>query len=136
MEGGIPFNKVLGVEATLLEEGRARLEIPFRQELIGNPMRPALHGGVISALIDACGGCAVFTMIDPPETVTTIDLRVDYLRPGEPKRLICDATVVRMGNRVASVDMRVYQTVEQELIATGKGVYDVRRVKPKAASEG
>jgi uncharacterized protein (TIGR00369 family) len=123
----IPFNKVLGITATALREGFARLEIPFRPELIGDPFRPALHGGVISALIDTAGGAAAFTMIVPPDTVSTIDLRVDYLRPGEKKTLVCESTVTRMGNRVACVDSLVFHDARDRLIATGKGVYNVKR---------
>ena len=52
----IPFNKLLGVEVGELREGFARMEVPYRPELIGDPMRPAIHGGVLSTLIDACGG--------------------------------------------------------------------------------
>lgn len=132
MEQQIPFNKVLGIQAPRLEEGFARLEIPFRPELIGDPFRPAIHGGVLSALIDACGGAAAFTMITPPDTVSTIDLRVDYLRPGAPKTLVCESTVTRMGNRVASIDSRVFHPDEPDrLIATGKAVYNVKRAQDR-----
>jgi len=128
----IPFNRYLGIEVMGLSDGFARMEIPFREELIGDPLKPALHGGVLSALIDACGGAAVFTLVDPPEKVSTIDLRVDYLRPGELSRIACEATVARMGHRVASVDMRVFHVhLPDRLIATGKGVYNVRRIKPR-----
>src|SRR3954466_8740822 len=137
MEELIPFNKVLGIEVADLREGFARLEVPFRPELIGDPFRQALHGGVLSALIDACGGAAAFTMITPPaERVSTIDLRIDYLRPGEPKRIVAEATVMRMGNRVASVDMRTFHTdAPDKLIATGKGVYNVKRASTGAPRE-
>jgi uncharacterized protein (TIGR00369 family) len=129
MEERIPFNQLLGMRVAELREGYARLEIPFRPELIGDPLRPALHGGVLSALIDACGGAAAFTLITPPETVSTIDLRIDYLRPGEQKTLVCESTVSRMGNRVASVDSRIFHPDEPErTIATGKAVYNVRRL--------
>ncbi len=68
----------------------------------------------------------------PPEKVSTIDLRVDYLQHGEPERIVCESTVVRLGHRVASVDMRVFQTHQtpHRLVATGKGVYNVKRGKP------
>src|SRR5688500_17659928 len=89
MEEHIPFNRLLGVRVAELREGYARVEIPFRAELIGNPARPAIHGGVLSALLDLAGGAAAFTMIRPPESVSTIDLRVDYLRPGGEKTLVC-----------------------------------------------
>jgi uncharacterized protein (TIGR00369 family) len=128
----IPFNAYLGIRAPELREGFARLELPFRPELVGDPLRPALHGGAISTLIDTTGGTAAMTMIGPRGTVSTIDLRVDYLRPGQMKALICEATVTRMGNRVASVDARVFHPdAADHLIATGKGVYSVRRLKER-----
>jgi uncharacterized protein (TIGR00369 family) len=131
----IPFNRFLGFELTDLREGFARLEVPFRPEFVGDPFRPALHGGVISALVDTCGGAAAFTMITPPDKVSTIDLRVDYLRPAELKRLASDATVTRMGNRVASVDVKVFHLdAPDRLIATGKCVYNVNRVKDREPS--
>lgn len=130
MNEQIPFNRLLGVQATELSEGFARLEIPFRKELIGDPFRPAIHGGVLSTLLDACGGAAAFTLITPPDTLSTIDLRVDYLRPGELKTLICESRVTRMGNRVASVDGKIFHPDSPEkLVATGKGVYNVKRAR-------
>ncbi len=130
MEQRIPFNQVLGVRVSHLAQSFARLEIPFRPDLIGDPFRPAIHGGVHSALIDTCGGAAAFTLITPPETVSTIDLRIDYLRLGEAKMLVCESTVSRMGNRVASVDGRIFHPDAPDLvIATGKAVYNVKRAK-------
>jgi len=132
MSERIPFNKHLGIHATELREGFARLELPFRPELIGDPIRPALHGGVISTLIDTAAGAAAITMIGARGTVSTIDLRVDYLQPGQMKTLACEATVTRMGNRVASVDARVFHPdAPGHLIATGKAVYSVRRLKER-----
>lgn len=129
MEQDIPFNRVLGIEVAALRSGFARLEIPFRPELIGDSHRPAIHGGVLSALIDTAGGAAAFTQVNlPDDRVSTIDLRVDYLRPGEARRLVAEATVTRMGNRVASVDIVCFHPDQPDrLIATGKAVYNVKR---------
>jgi uncharacterized protein (TIGR00369 family) len=132
MEEDIPFNRFLGMRLLELGEGFARVEIPFRPELIGNPHLPAIHGGVLSALVDTCGGAAAFTQITPPETVSTIDLRIDYLRPGESRTLVCESIVSRMGNRVASVDSKIFHPEEPErLIATGKAVYNVKRARDR-----
>ena len=51
----IPFNRYLGMKARKVEEGLVELEVPFRKEFIGNPALPALHGGVVSALLDTAG---------------------------------------------------------------------------------
>ena len=83
---------------------------------------------MISAVIDACGGFAVWTRISFEDRVSTIDLRVDYLSPGKPELLVCEANVVRVGNRVAVCDVRVFQPSDPaSTIATGKAVYNIKR---------
>jgi uncharacterized protein (TIGR00369 family) len=129
----IPFNKVLGIRVTHAERGRVRLEIPWRDELVGDPMRPALHGGVLSALADTAGGMAVWSAVDDPNArVSTVDLRIDYLRPGKLERLEAEAHVVRVGGRVGVADVRLYHPSEPEVtIATGKAVYAIAVKRPK-----
>jgi uncharacterized protein (TIGR00369 family) len=130
VEKMIPFNTYLGIECAGIGPGYCRMEVPFRDELIGDPLRKALHGGVISAVVDACGGAAVWTKMEPADAVSTIDLRVDFLRPGGQERLVVEAHLVRLGNRVAVVDMRAFHpSAPERTIATGKGVYNVRRRK-------
>ncbi|MEK6607367.1 MAG: hotdog fold thioesterase [Myxococcota bacterium] len=126
-ENGIPFNRVLGVRVLHIEKGRVRIAVPFREELIGDIGRPALHGGVISALIDLAGGIAIWTKIEPADRLSTIDLRVDYLLPGPPKTIIAEAVVIRVGGRVGVADVRVVGEGDVEPCALGKGVYSIKR---------
>ncbi len=138
MEELIPFNKFLGIKCVTIDHGFVRIELPWRTEFIGDPMRPAMHGGVISTMADVAGGMAVWTsLMDPNARVSTIDLRVDYLRPGRLATLVAEGRVVRTGNRVAVVDVTLSQADKREgsptpseVIATGKGVYNVKLVKP------
>jgi uncharacterized protein (TIGR00369 family) len=127
MEEFIPFNRVLGMKLVTVSRGFVRIEVPFREELIGDPLRPALHGGVISALADVAGGAAVWSELDDDRArVATIDLRVDYLRPGKLEMLVAEAQVVRAGNRVGVADVRMFHpSNEPDTIATGKGVYNI-----------
>ena len=129
----IPFNKFLGMRVASIKKGFARIEIPFRPELIGDPLRPALHGGVVSTLADTAGGMAVWSGVDDERSrVSTIDLRIDYLRPARLETLVAEATVVRLGNRVGVADVRLFHPgAESDTVATGKGVYNVKIVKPK-----
>lgn len=133
-EQGIPFNRFLGLRLEVLERGRCVLRIPWRDELVGDPSRPAVHGGVLSTLIDTAGGGACFAMLDRLEDrLSTVDLRVDYLRPGPAADLWCEGEVARMGNRVGVARMVVYsgglpepgQTVPP--VATGQAVYNIVR---------
>ncbi|HZS42290.1 MAG TPA: PaaI family thioesterase [Polyangia bacterium] len=125
----IPFNRFLGIQIADARDGFVRLELPFRPEYIGDQARPALHGGVISTLIDTAGGFAVWTKIELEDRVSTIDLRVDYLAPASAQdALVAEATVVRVGNRVGVTDVRCFQAASPErVVATGKAVYNIKR---------
>ncbi len=137
MEERIPFNKLLGMRVVTMEKGHVAIEVPFRPELVGDAARPALHGGVLSALADTAGGAALWSGVeDPRGRVSTIDLRIDYLRPARLETIVADARVVRLGNRVGVVDVRLYHPgAEHETVATGKGVYNVV-VKKHSTAEG
>ena len=131
---GIPFNRFLGIRLHTLVRGRCVLMLPWRDELVGDRGRPAVHGGVISTLIDTAGGGACFGMLDRPrDRLSTVDLRVDYLRPGPAGDYYCQAKVVRMGNRVGVARMAVYSEAlpaegeDDDPVATGQGVYNIVR---------
>lgn len=137
-EQGIPFNQVLGLTVVHLTAGRAMLRIPWRDEIVGDPFRPAIHGGVISALIDVAGGIACFSLMKTHrDRVSTIDLRVDYLRPGpKDQHLYGESHVIRMGNKVAVTRIEVFSATDvpgpgsparETPIATGQAVYNVLR---------
>ena len=79
-------------------------------------------------MVDAAGGLAVFSTQGSLSGVSTVDLRVDYLRPGLLEDLVCEAKVIRAGNRVAVTSMRVVQGADLSyLTAEGRGVYNVLR---------
>jgi uncharacterized protein (TIGR00369 family) len=124
----IPFNKLLGMRCLEIRDGLARVELPYRPELLGNPEIPALHGGAISSTLDTTGGLAVWTQAGPHDRVFTIDLRVDFLRPGRAEALIAVARVVRLGHRVGVAELRAFHADEEDRpIAAGMGVYNVKR---------
>jgi uncharacterized protein (TIGR00369 family) len=126
MEERSPFNRLLGLKGEWIEPGRAVLVIPARPDLVGDPRRPALHGGVVAALVDTVGGAAAWSAASPEEAVSTVDLSVDYLEPaglGGPLR--GEGVVVRKGSRVCHVRMSVTQ--DGVLVAEGRGVYNLGR---------
>ena len=125
---GIPFNNFLGMEVGALEEGFARVRIPFRSEFVGDPFRPALHGGVVATLVDATGGAAVWSSLSIADRVSTIDIRVDYLRPGRLEEVVAEARVRRVGNRVGVAQIVAFHpSAPDEHIAEAMGVYAIRR---------
>lgn len=128
----IPFNRVLGLKIESLDVDAPKLRFDMRPELVGNPVRQILHGGVISATLDVVGGLAIAlaSLAAKPEMLTvaqfpnigTIDLRVDYLRPGKGKYFIATGRVVRLGGRVAVVHMDLVNDTGEQ-ISTGSAAY-------------
>ncbi len=128
MEQSIPFNRHIGFTVEEAREGFVRVRVPFREEFIGDPRRPALHGGILSAIIDASGGLAVWTQFEVTDRISTVDMRVDYLRPGPDKDIVAESRVMRMGNRVSVVNTVVYTDgAPDEPLAEGRAVYNTRR---------
>ena len=132
MEEYIAFNKHLGLKVESFDQEAPKLRFEMRPELVGNPTRQILHGGVISATLDVAGGFAIMLQLaaELSEIPTsfpkmgTIDLRVDYLRPGRGKHFIATARIVRKGSRIAVTHMELVNDAG-ELIATGSAAYAV-----------
>jgi len=130
MEDHIAFNKLLGLKVESFDLEAPRLRFDMRPELVGNPARQILHGGVISATLDVAGGFAIMLALAADMTgiptsfpnMGTIDLRVDYLRPGRGKYFVATARIVRKGKRIAVTHMELHNDTG-ELIATGGGAY-------------
>jgi uncharacterized protein (TIGR00369 family) len=128
MEEEIPFNRHLGLLGESVGDGRCVVRLPVKPEFVGDPRRPALHGGVLSTVIDTAGGLAAWSALEAGETVSTVDLRIDYLEPaGLGSDLVAEAELVRKGNRVCHV--RVALTQDDVLVAEGRAVYNIHRRK-------
>ncbi|MCX7240144.1 MAG: thioesterase family protein [Burkholderiales bacterium] len=131
----ITFNQVLGLKISSITPGKVVAHIDMKPELVGHFSFNRLHGGVISAGLDAMGGVAVMAAIgarhmdEPPlqrlhrfSKLGTIDLRVDYLRPGIGERFELRAEVMRLGSRVGSTRME-FLGADGKLLSTGAGAY-------------
>lgn len=132
-EENIAFDRYLGIKMADLKPGWARIHLPFRPELLGDPIRPALHGGVLSTLVDVAAGAAALTTLPYGSKCSTVDLRVDYLLPGRALDIWAEGTVLRSGNSVAVINVEVTQeTVEGQTlrIATGRAVYSLKPAQP------
>lgn len=131
----IPFNRLLGIQIDALSEQRVLMSLPMQDALIGNFIQGILHGGVISSLLDVAGGAmALIGAFERHQHLSaaermarlsklgTIDLRVDYLRPGRGQRFIANAVLLRSGNKVAVVRSELHSD-DGTLVAVGTGTY-------------
>ena len=130
IEDMIPFNKMVGFKLLEARELFVSILIPYRPELIGDIRRGSIHGGVIAAAMDAAGGAAAATTLKHEnDKLSTIDLRVDYLSPGQPRDMITEATVVKSGSKVIFTRMIAYHDHRDQPIAEGRAVFSVSRTK-------
>ena len=133
----IVFNKLLGLKVTSVTPTLVCARIEMRPELVGHYGYNRLHGGVISAGLDNMGALAVMAAIgarhmnESPalrlnrfSKLGTIDLRIDYLRPGIGDYFDLRAEVMRLGSRVASTRME-FLGADGTLLSTGSGAYIV-----------
>jgi uncharacterized protein (TIGR00369 family) len=75
----IPHNRALGMTLVEVTDTSAvTLKLPWRAYLVGNPATGVMHGGVVTTLLDACCGVAVFVALRSPEAIATLDLRIDF----------------------------------------------------------
>lgn len=136
-EEKIVFNQALGLKVVELRPDGVVGRIEMKPDLVGHYAYNRIHGGVISAGLDSMGGLAVMAAIgarhmdEPPEQrlqrfakLGTIDLRVDYLRPGIGSHFELRASVLRLGSRVASTRME-FLGPDGQLMSTGAAAYIV-----------
>ena len=133
----LPFNRLLGLRVAHLNLDEAGFIFRMQNELIGNAVHGILHGGVISAVLDTTGGMtATAAAVERRQHLSkeeikvwiarigTIDMRVDYLRPGRGERFHSSGTVMRTGNKVAVTRMEL-RNEDNLMIAVGTGAYIV-----------
>ncbi|MBI6549560.1 thioesterase family protein [Xenorhabdus lircayensis] len=131
----MPFNRFLGLELLRFEQDYAELQFRNQEKLVGNIAQKILHGGAIASILDVAGGlvCAGNSLITL-ETLTiaemqkrlptlgTIDLRVDYLRPGRGEVFTASCSIVRSGNKVSVARIELHNE-KQVHIASAMGTY-------------
>lgn len=135
---GVPYIRFLGIRFDRRGDELTAV-LPFDEKLIGNPMLPALHGGVTAAFLEVTAivvlswtiawermesgqrGVDEWDWKHLPKLPKTIDFTTDYLRSGLPRDAYARATISRSGRRYASVHVEGWQDNRQRLYAQGTG---------------
>lgn len=131
----IPFNRTIGLKLNEVESDHISMSFSNNESLIGNFLHGILHGGVISSVLDMAGGAAVMAAVaikHPQHSLeelslilgksSTINLHIDFLRPGKGNHFTAKAYVLRSGNKISVTRMELLND-EATLIATGAGTY-------------
>lgn len=116
----VPYAKFLGVQFELKGDELTAI-LPFKDSLIGNPMLPALHGGVIGAMMELTAVAQIFLIQGTGKIPKTIDISIDYLRSGRPVDTFARAHVTKLGRRIANVRVEAWQANRADPIAALHG---------------
>ena len=101
-----PIAKTLGFTMTAIGPGNSRFEMDALPERHANPMG-TLHGGVLCDLADGAMGMAFASTLAEGESFTTLELKINYLKPVWRTHLIADARVVKRGRDVGLAECDV-----------------------------
>ncbi|MFP5441451.1 MAG: PaaI family thioesterase [Gammaproteobacteria bacterium] len=105
----IPYARFIGMRCEVEADGSLLFRLPAKQENIGNPTLPALHGGAIGGFMEHSALVYLLATMDQPRMPKTIDLSIDYLRAGHYRDCWASCTVTRQGRRVANVTISCWQ---------------------------
>lgn len=118
--GRIPYATFLGVRAELKGD-ELTLVLPYSEHLLGNPLLPALHGGVVGALMELTAITQLAIASKSETFPKTIDVGFDYLRSGHPVDVYARAKVIKIGRRIANVQAEAWQGERGQPIAAMHG---------------
>ncbi len=122
----VPHNKALNLSLTEAsgDPAIAAMRLPYDARFVGNPENGVLHGGVITTLMDACCGASVFFKLRASVPIATLDLRIDYLKPGTPGRdVFARAECFKTTHNVAFVRALAFHETPDDPIAAAAGTF-------------
>ena len=104
----IPYAKELGIIPLVMGD-ELTLILPYKPELVGNPVLQALHGGAVGAFLETTAMVQLWLMGDPKPLPKPISINIDFLRRGRPQDTYARAAIGRQGSRVANVRVTAWQ---------------------------
>ncbi len=121
---GVPHNRAIGLRVNDFSDGECLCSLPYDEKLVGNPQTGVIHGGVVTALLDAACGAAVFIKLQSAQRIATLDLRIDYQKPATPGRAIqARATCYKVTRHVAFTRAVAFHDDERDPIGTAAGTF-------------
>lgn len=119
-----PQAQALGIELTRFEPGRIWGNVPYREELVGDPETGVIAGGVVTTLLDHASGQAVHAAMATWTSIATLDLRIDYMRAAEPGLdVMARAHCYKLTRSVAFVRAVAYDRDPEDPVATGQATF-------------
>ena len=125
-KGFHPFGELIGLTFTECENGRSRCALTITDALL-NPHQ-VLHGGVVYTMADTGMGGALYTLLEPDELCTTIEIKIAYHEPVTEGEIVCLTKVIHKRRKIASLESEVFSG--ETLISKATGTYYIFKTKP------
>lgn len=124
-----PWANEMGFQVTRIEPGRVWGVQPFREHLVGDPGNQVIHGGVITTFLDTlCGMSCSAALKEEFRFVSTLDLRIDYMRPAESGRdILAEAECYHVTKSVAFCHAWAFHESRDKVIATAQGAFAINQ---------
>jgi len=123
IENMMPANKILGLKIIEIRLGYVYIQVPFKDEFIGDFVQKRWHGGILASIADTAGGVVGATLLNSiQDKLNTIDMRIDYLHD-----IFAEAKIVKNGKTIIKVDIELFQNDRKDPVAIARCVYSVLR---------
>lgn len=135
LASGAPHTHALGFKLESIDGDTIRLRAPYKPEFVGDPITGVLSGGLVSTLLDHVGGMAVWLALDQFQSIATLDMRVDYMRPAAPGRdLIAEARCYRVNRSMAFVRAWAFEDDPSDPVAAAQTAYIMHKPPQRTES--
>lgn len=115
----IPYARFLGITFSE-EDGRLIFKMPFIEKNIGNTALPAIHGGVIGGFLENAAIMHLMWTMESTTMPKIIDINIDYILSGRPETTYAECEIVKMGRRIANVQIKAWQNDPDRPIAVAR----------------
>lgn len=115
----VPYAQFIGMQVSRFGDELV-FQLPAKDDNIGNPTLPALHGGVIAGFMEMSAILQLMVFMQATKVPKVVDFSIDYLRAGHHKDSFAECKITRQGRRVANVSINCWQTNRKALIATAR----------------
>jgi uncharacterized protein (TIGR00369 family) len=130
--GSIPYARFIGMHAELAGDEMTAI-LPFSDHIVGNPLLPAIHGGVLGAFMEMTALAQLSVKEGQARQPRVIDVSIEYLRSGRPVTTFARAQIKKVGRRIANVHVEAWQEQRAAPIAALRGHF---LVTPTERAEG
>ncbi|ERP92219.1 MULTISPECIES: PaaI family thioesterase [Marinobacter] len=119
MLDAVPYAKWIGLQCERFGDDLI-FRLPKKEENLGNPILPAIHGGVIGGFMEMSAAIYLMMSQDTFRMPRIVDFSLDYLRAGLNRETYAECRLTRQGNRVANVMITAWQKSRSQPIATAR----------------